>query len=102
MGILAPRIGTANLRHDAAELRIGQYIDPRRWRRPAWDMRHDVLAAIGTETAIGVGELQDRLAHLSGRCIGRHTVGGAGFECCQHGFGAMPVQLFGKAAVAVA
>ncbi|MNJ37091.1 hypothetical protein D3C77_318980 [compost metagenome] len=80
MGILAPRVGAASLRHDAAELRIGQHIDPWRRRWPAGDVGHDVLAAIGTETAIGVGEFQRRLALLFGRCFGWRTEGRGGFE----------------------
>ncbi|MCY1211346.1 hypothetical protein D9M71_40120 [compost metagenome] len=56
VGVQVPGIGASTFRDDGAELRIRQHIHPGgRGRDTGFQLEH-VLAAVATETAIGVGQ----------------------------------------------
>ncbi len=66
VGVLGPGIGLAAFRNDAAELRVGQHVDPRRRGQLIRCGGDDVLASIRREAAQAVGQDQLALRQVEG------------------------------------
>src|SRR5437773_726871 len=62
--VLCPGVGAAALGDDGAELRIGDYVDPRRGGSPAEFEQHDIFAPVAAEPAQAVEKCEVALVHL--------------------------------------
>ncbi|MNO88052.1 hypothetical protein D3C76_794870 [compost metagenome] len=102
VGVFHPGVGATAFGNHRAEVRVGQHVGPWRRRRLARLQSHDVLAAIGTEAAIGVAQQQtvEGGQGRGRRCLGLALEGGD--QRRGHRAGVTALQLFGHAAFAFA